>query len=165
MPQWMAIPIADRRAGAGRRGRPPVRPQGAPDARASPCPTARARNCCSTGWRPTGACSASSCERAAKGQPADLKLIDAVAPSTSPAWFLRQFRCEVAPICDAEADPLLDAARTAPVAAQRGALLAEAARKMDELQLFIPIAAPVRWSLVVEPNRGLRREPLRPSTR
>jgi oligopeptide transport system substrate-binding protein len=87
-------------------------------------------------------------EPVAIGQPADLKLIDAVAPSTSPAWFLRQFRCEVAPICDGEAVPLLEAARSAPVAAQRGALLAEAARRMDEMQLFIPIAAPVRWSLV-----------------
>jgi len=87
-------------------------------------------------------------ERVASGQPADVKLIDAVAPSTSPAWFLRQFRCEVARICDEEAEPLLEAARAAPVAAQRGALLTEAARKMDELQLFIPIAAPVRWSLV-----------------
>ncbi|HUE80190.1 MAG TPA: ABC transporter substrate-binding protein [Sphingomicrobium sp.] len=87
-------------------------------------------------------------ERAAKGRPADLKLIDSVAPSTSPAWLLRHFRCAVAPICDEEADPLLEAARAAPVAAQRGALLAEAARRMDEMQLFIPIAAPVRWSLV-----------------
>ena len=87
-------------------------------------------------------------ERAAKGQPADLRLIDAVAPSTSPAWFLRQFRCGAAPICDAETDALLDAARTAPVSAQRGALLAQAARRMDEAQLFLPIAAPVRWTLV-----------------
>ncbi|MEO8547177.1 MAG: hypothetical protein ABI422_02295, partial [Sphingomicrobium sp.] len=56
--------------------------------------------------------------------------------------------CDAAAICDGEAEPLLEAARAAPVAAQRGALLAEAARRMDEMQLFIPIAAPVRWSLV-----------------
>ena len=87
-------------------------------------------------------------ERAAKGQAADLKLIDAVAPSTSPAWFLRQFRCDAAPVCLAEADPLLEGARAAPVSAQRAALLAEAARLMDEAQLFIPIAAPIRWALV-----------------
>ena len=93
-------------------------------------------------------------ERAAKGQPVDLKLIDSVAPSSSPAWFLRQFRCSVAPVCDEEADPLLEAARAAPVAAQRGALLAEAARRMDEAQLFIPIAAPVRWSLVSDRIEG-----------
>jgi oligopeptide transport system substrate-binding protein len=87
-------------------------------------------------------------DRAEKGQPADLKLVDAVAPSTSPAWFLRQFRCGAAPICDPEIDPLLEAARTAPVVAQRNALLAEAARRMDDAQLFLPVAAPVRWTLV-----------------
>jgi peptide/nickel transport system substrate-binding protein len=43
---------------------------------------------------------------------------------------------------------LLDAARTAPVPAQRYALLYDAARRIDEAQLFIPLAAPVRWSLV-----------------
>ena len=37
---------------------------------------------------------------AGKGVATDLRLVDAVAPSTSPAWFLRQFRCGVTPICD-----------------------------------------------------------------
>ncbi len=101
-------------------------------------------------WAPLGI----KLERAAAGQAADLKLIDSVAPSTSPAWFLRQFRCAAAPICDEEADPLLEAARLAPVAAQRGALLAEASRLMDEAQLFLPIAAPVRWSLVSDRIEG-----------
>ena len=87
-------------------------------------------------------------QRAEKGQPGDLVLIDAVAPSTSPAWFLRRFRCALVPICDEQADSLLEAARAAPIADQRGALLVEAARLMDDQQLFIPIAAPVRWSLV-----------------
>ena len=40
------------------------------------------------------------------------------------------------------------AARTAPSVALRNGLLIEAARLMDEAQLFIPIAAPVRWNLV-----------------
>jgi peptide/nickel transport system substrate-binding protein len=87
-------------------------------------------------------------ERAAPGSPADFRLIDAVAPSTSPAWFLRHFRCDERPICSEEADELLEAARAAPVPAQRAALLAEAARVMEEAQLFIPLAAPIRWSLV-----------------
>jgi oligopeptide transport system substrate-binding protein len=85
---------------------------------------------------------------AAKGIATDLRLIDAVAPSTSPAWFLRQFRCEMTPICDPKADDLLDAARAAPIAAQRSALLAEAARMIDDGTLFFALAAPVRWSLV-----------------
>ena len=42
----------------------------------------------------------------------------------------------------------MDAARQTPVPAQRYALLAQAAALIDAGQLFIPIAAPVRWSLV-----------------
>jgi peptide/nickel transport system substrate-binding protein len=87
-------------------------------------------------------------ERAGRGVPADLRLIDVVAPSDSPAWYLRHFRCEAAAICSEGADTLLEAARAAPVPAQRGALLSEAARLIDEAQLFLPLSAPVRWSLV-----------------
>jgi oligopeptide transport system substrate-binding protein len=79
---------------------------------------------------------------------ADFTLIDEVAPSSSPSWFVRRFRCGVAPVCDAQADQLMDAARTMPIAAQRYALLTEAAARIDDVQLFIPITAPVRWSLV-----------------
>ena len=146
-PPWMAAPIAERRPGLiaeadrlfGQLERPTLRialPEG---------PGAQLLfKRLAADWGVVGI----KLERSGKGQAADLKLIDAVAPSTSPAWFLRQFRCAAAPICIEEADELLEAARTAPVAAQRGALLAEAARLMDEGQLFLPIAAPVRWSLV-----------------
>ena len=147
MPQWSAFPIGERRPGLiaaadrmfGTEERPVLRialPEG-PGGQ-------MLLNQLSADWGLLGI----RVERAAKGLPADLKLVDAVAPSTSPAWFLRQFRCEVAPICVDEADPLLEAARAAPVAAQRGALFAEAARMMDEEQLFIPLAAPIRWALV-----------------
>ncbi|MBW0007937.1 MAG: ABC transporter substrate-binding protein [Sphingomonas sp.] len=89
-----------------------------------------------------------SVERAPNGATADFVLIDEVAPSSSPAWFVRRFRCDAVAVCDAKADELMDAARETPVAAQRYALLAQAAGLIDEGQLFIPIAAPVRWSLV-----------------
>jgi oligopeptide transport system substrate-binding protein len=42
----------------------------------------------------------------------------------------------------------MDAARQALVPAQRYALLAQAAARIDDAQLFIPITAPIRWSLV-----------------
>jgi len=86
--------------------------------------------------------------RATAFRNADFALIDEVAPSTSPAWFVRHFRCQVVKICTPDADELLDAARTTLVPAQRAALIAQAAALMDEKALFIPIAAPVRWSLV-----------------
>ena len=52
------------------------------------------------------------------------------------------------PICDTQADQLMDGARQTPVPAQRYALLGQAAARIDDAQLFIPIAAPVRWALV-----------------
>ena len=152
-PQWQTVPIAERRAELvaaaerlfGTEERPTLR-IALPDG-----PGAQLLfNRLASDWAPIGI----KLERSAAGQTADLKLVDSVAPSTSPAWFLRQFRCGAAPICDEEADPLLDGARLAPVAAQRGALLAEASRLMDEAQLFLPIAAPVRWSLVSDRIEG-----------
>jgi peptide/nickel transport system substrate-binding protein len=93
-------------------------------------------------------------ERARTVAAADLKLVDAVAPSASPAWFLRQFRCQFAPVCDPETDKLLDAARDTLIAAQRSALMAQAAARIDDAQLFLPLAAPVRWSLVSSRVQG-----------
>jgi peptide/nickel transport system substrate-binding protein len=87
-------------------------------------------------------------ERAANPAAADFRLIDDLAPSASPAWFVRQFRCEMTPVCDPDADKLMEAARQSLIPAQRYALLVEAAAKIDDGQLFIPITAPVRWSLV-----------------
>jgi peptide/nickel transport system substrate-binding protein len=87
-------------------------------------------------------------QRAQPGTPADFTLIDEIAPSTSSSWFLRQFRCGAAAICDDQADALMEAARQTPVPQQRYALLAQAAARIEDAQLFIPIAAPVRWSLV-----------------
>jgi peptide/nickel transport system substrate-binding protein len=87
-------------------------------------------------------------ERAPSAATADFALIDEVAPSSSSSWFVRRFRCGMAPICDPQADLLMEAARETPVPAQRYALLGQAAARIDDAQLFIPIAAPVRWSLV-----------------
>lgn len=87
-------------------------------------------------------------ERANNPAAADLRLIDAVAPSTSPAWFVRQLRCGIAPICDHDADALMDGARQNPVPAQRYALLGQAAAKIESEQLIIPLTAPIRWSIV-----------------
>jgi peptide/nickel transport system substrate-binding protein len=86
--------------------------------------------------------------RADKGTPADLRLVDAVAPSSSPAWFVRSFRCAAVPLCSEDADKAMDSARTATVAEQRAAFFQEANRLLEEKTLFIPLAAPVRWSLV-----------------
>jgi oligopeptide transport system substrate-binding protein len=95
-----------------------------------------------------------SVERAQTAQSADFVLIDEVAPSSSGAWFVRNFRCGAASICDPEIDQLIDAARQTPIPQQRYALLQQAADKIDEEQLFLPITAPIRWSLVGKRIQG-----------
>jgi peptide/nickel transport system substrate-binding protein len=106
-------------------------------------------------WGPLGL----RVDRAPTPASADLVWIDEVAPSFSPAWFLRQFRCELVPICQEDADTLLDEARLTPDSAQRAQLFLEAARLMDDAQLFIPVAAPIRWSLVSGRAPGFEENP------
>lgn len=97
--------------------------------------------------------------RAPNRATADYAMVDDVAPSTSPAWFLRHFQCAVAPICLSEVDRILADARTSVNAAERAVLLGAAATKMDDAQLFIPIAAPIRWSLASRSATGFIENP------
>lgn len=85
---------------------------------------------------------------AAAGVAIDLRLVDEVAPSSSPAWFVRRLRCDRAAICDPAADMVMDSARATQSPQQRAQLLALAAQRIDSDQLVIPLAAPIRWSLV-----------------
>jgi peptide/nickel transport system substrate-binding protein len=146
-PPWLGIPIDNRRAALiadaarqfGKAQKPNIRvalPQG-PGADLLFAELSR-------DWGALGF----TVERAASPAEADFRLVDLVAPSSSPAWFVRQFRCDATPVCDKDADDLMDAARQSLVPAQRYALLVQAAAKIDDKQLFLPIAAPVRWSLV-----------------
>ena len=98
-------------------------------------------------------------EPAPSAASADLVWVDEVAPSSTPAWFLRRFRCGNVAICVEAADPLLDSARTAPEPLDRANFFIEAARLMDQAQLFIPVAAPVRWSLVSGRAPGFQENP------
>jgi peptide/nickel transport system substrate-binding protein len=146
VPGWAALPFAERHAAAVRESRQAIGDEqlkigiALPDGPGSEILLARL----AADWRPLGI----ELVRAGKGVPADLKLIDQVAPSSSPAWFVRSFRCGTIPLCSKEADGLMDTARGAKNAAERAALLAEAGRLIDEEVLFLPIAAPIRWSLV-----------------
>ena len=146
-PPWAATPIAERRPALTARARrllsedePTIIRLGLPDGPGSEVLLARLRQ----DWGRLGI----QVERSGDSGPADLVLVDKVAPSSSAAWFLRQFRCEYAKICDAQVDEMLDGARSTAVLAQRSALLSEASKRIDRLQLFLPIAAPIRWSLV-----------------
>lgn len=146
-PAWAGTSAADRREDLAVRasrlfmsGEPPVIRLALPDGPGSDIVLNRLQQ----DWAVLGI----EVRRAAKGERADFRLIDEVAPSTSPSWYLRHFRCAVAPVCDSEIDELLEGARHATVQDQRSALFQEASKQIDELELFIPIAAPIRWSLV-----------------
>ena len=94
--------------------------------------------------------------RVPAGAPADLRLIDEVAPAGLASWYLRHFSCEANRICDPAADEMMAAARIAPDAATRRARLADADRLLAGLGPFIPLTAPVRWSLVAPRLTGFR---------
>ena len=94
--------------------------------------------------------------RVAAGAQADLRLVDEVAPGGLASWYLRRFSCESSRICDAAADEAMAAARIAPDAAGRREALATADRILAGLGPFIPLTAPVRWSLVSPRLTGFR---------
>lgn len=103
-------------------------------------------------WRAIGV----DARSVAIGEEADLRLVDEVAPVGLSTWYLRHFTCEAGPICSEDADTALAAARAAPGAAERQAQLGAADRLISEAKPFIPIAAPVRWSLVSQRLRGFQ---------
>jgi oligopeptide transport system substrate-binding protein len=87
--------------------------------------------------------------RARKGEKADLELVDTLARFGSRRWYLDQFACKVRrPLCDPKADELVREAVREPDPASRATLLAEAETRLTARQGFIPLGAPVRWSLV-----------------
>lgn len=83
-------------------------------------------------------------DRVAWGAPADLRLIDAVAPYDSARWYLAT-ACQ---LCSIEAQAALDGARDAATMALRAQHIAEADAALASDVAFIPIAQPLRWSLV-----------------
>ena len=95
-------------------------------------------------------------ERVALDAPAELRLVDEVAPYDSARWYLAT---ACAP-CGEDAQAALIAARDAPTLAERSRLIgiADAALAVDTA--FIPLARPLRWSLV-----ALRLRQWRPNSR
>jgi oligopeptide transport system substrate-binding protein len=94
--------------------------------------------------------------RVPSGAQADLRLVDEVAPAGSASWYLRHFSCEASRICDPAADEMMAAARIAPDSPTRRGLLANADRILAGLGPFIPLTAPIRWSLVAPRLTGFR---------
>ena len=81
--------------------------------------------------------------RVAIDAPADLRLVDAVAPYDSARWYLAT-ACQP---CGAVAQAALEQARDADTLADRARWIAAADQALAEDVAFIPLARPLRWSL------------------
>ena len=82
--------------------------------------------------------------------PADLRLIDAVAPYDSARWFLAT-ACR---LCDANVALAIEAARDAPTLDARAHRMAEAEAALAADSAYIPIAQPLRWAIVTSRITG-----------
>ncbi|MGN6500387.1 MAG: ABC transporter substrate-binding protein, partial [Tsuneonella sp.] len=87
--------------------------------------------------------------RAGKGAKPDLELIDRLARYGEPRWYLNQLSCTLnKPLCSPVADQRVGEALAAADPLQRAALLSEAEAELTSTNMYIPLGAPVRWSLV-----------------
>jgi peptide/nickel transport system substrate-binding protein len=85
--------------------------------------------------------------RVGRNEAADLRLIDAVAQIPVATWYVSRFRCPGLPLCSQMATNTLSIMRRAKPE-ERPRLIAEADQSLADDQLYIPIAVPLRWSLV-----------------
>lgn len=80
---------------------------------------------------------------------ADLQLVDAVASYASPQWFFNRLSCAILPAaCSPAADKFANAARLEPDPVKQSELVSQAEAQVTLSNGYIPLGAPVRWSLV-----------------
>jgi ABC-type transport system substrate-binding protein len=88
-------------------------------------------------------------EQAGPDDKAELRLFDAVARYPRVGWFLNQLSCAAKRgLCSEEADRLAAEALRTVDPALRADLLGDAEAELTKANVFIPLGAPIRWSLV-----------------
>jgi peptide/nickel transport system substrate-binding protein/oligopeptide transport system substrate-binding protein len=88
-------------------------------------------------------------QRVDEGAASDLRLIDAVARFSRVTWYLDHLSCAaLSGPCSESADGLTAQAREATDAAKRQDLLAQAEAELTRDNFYIPLGAPIRWSLM-----------------
>ena len=93
-------------------------------------------------------------------QGADLVMIDRMARYPSARWFLNQFNCALVPgPCAPDADALVTESLRAGGAEEAANLLVEAEGALLAQEVYIPLGAPVRWSLVRSGLEGFSENP------
>lgn len=91
---------------------------------------------------------------------ADMRLIDVSARYGRATWFLNQLSCAVQKaVCSPIGDERVAEARSATDPQARAALLAEAEAEVTAANGFIPIARPLRWSMVRSGTTGFAPNP------
>jgi oligopeptide transport system substrate-binding protein len=95
----------------------------------------------------------------APGDLSDFKLIDNVAPYGGNLWTLARFSCGQISLCSEAADAALADLRRSVDLQARVDALKKADRALVDAQIFIPIATPLRWSLVAPRLRGYADNP------
>ncbi|RIV90868.1 peptide ABC transporter substrate-binding protein [Aurantiacibacter xanthus] len=94
-------------------------------------------------------------ERADDPATADLVLVDRVARFSDPRWFLDQFACSLRQgLCSQQADSFVVQSMNALDPVVRASLIAQAELQLTRDNVYIPIGAPIRWSLVRSGTRG-----------
>jgi peptide/nickel transport system substrate-binding protein len=160
-PDWAALPMAERRAAARAILAETVRFVSAPEPLAVrvAMPEGPGYSLLFAHLKRDWSLIGVTARRVAAGAPADLRLVDTVAPAGLASWYLRHFTCAGPYVCDTAADEMLEGARIAPSAPLRRALLANADRILSAQAPFIALAPPVRWSLVSPRLTGFRPNP------
>lgn len=83
------------------------------------------------------------------GAGAELEWRDRLARYSSPRWYLNQFNCELEiGLCSEAVDQLVRESLFVADAEGKQRLLREAHAELVSQEVFIPLGAPVRWSLV-----------------
>lgn len=91
--------------------------------------------------------------------PADLRLIDEVAPFDSAVWYLARVGCGLNALCSKEAAARLDVARSALTEAERVQALGDAETLSLAEANYIPIGMPIRFALVRSHLTGYQPSP------
>lgn len=96
-------------------------------------------------WRSIGV----SAIRTGMGEGAELEMRDRLARYSSPRWYLNQLNCAIeVGLCSEEADALVRQSLVERDPAAKQQLFIDAHAELVAAEVFIPLGAPVRWSLV-----------------
>ena len=98
-------------------------------------------------------------ERVDLADKADLSLIDEVAAYDSALWYLGRIGCARKIHCSPEGEAALQAASLASTAEERAARVAQAVGLIQGHDGYIPLGAPIRWSLVSKRLSGFLPSP------